>query len=90
MGFVKRRGSTKVKMTIEDFGAVKELYLLDIKSVVQMDEIPPDLIVNWDQTGIHYVPVSAWTMEACGSKRVEIVSQDDKKNNCCLCCITHW
>ena len=79
MGFVKRRGSTKAKVAIEDFEAIKELYLLDIKNVVQMDEIPPDLIVNWDQTGIHYVPVSSWTMEACGSKRVEIVSQDDKR-----------
>lgn len=43
-----------------------------------MEDIPFDLIINWDQTGIHYVPVGSWTMEKEGSKRVEIVGVDDK------------
>ena len=46
MGFVKRRGSIKAKIAIKDFEAVKELYLLDIKNVVQIDAIPSDLLVN--------------------------------------------
>ena len=40
---------------------------------------PPALIINWDQTGINYVPVSSWTMEVEGSKRVELVGKDDKR-----------
>ena len=32
----------------------------------------PELILNWDQTGISPVPGSSWTMEVKGSKRVEI------------------
>ena len=44
-----------------------------------MDEIPADLIINFDQTGINYVPVSSWTMEKEGSKRVEITGKDDKR-----------
>ena len=44
-----------------------------------MDEIPGDMIVNFDQTGIHYIPVMPWTMEKEGVKRVEIVSKDDKR-----------
>ena len=44
-----------------------------------MEEIPDDLVLNWDQTGIHYVPVSDWTMEKTGSKRVEIVGANDKR-----------
>ena len=44
-----------------------------------MDEIPIELIFNWDQTGVNYVPVSAWTMKKEGSKRVEIVRADDKR-----------
>ena len=79
MGFVKRRGTTKAKVTVEDFDAVKEQYLLDIKNVIEMDEIPDDLVLNWDQTGIHYVPVSSWTMDKQGSKRIEIVGSDDKR-----------
>ena len=43
-----------------------------------MDEIPPDLIINFDQTGINYVLVSSWTMEKKGSKCVEIIGKDDK------------
>ena len=28
-----------------------------------MDEFPFAFIVNWDHTGIHYVPVALWTMK---------------------------
>ena len=38
-----------------------------------------DLVINWDQTGMHYVPVSSWTMAKEGSKRVEICGIDDKR-----------
>ena len=41
-----------------------------------MDEICKDMIVNWDQTGVNYVPISSWTMEEEGSKRI---SKDDKR-----------
>ena len=79
MGLVKRRASTKSKVSIENFEEVKEQYLLDIKVCVEMDEVPDDLVINWDQTGIHYVPVSSWTMEKEGSKRVEIAGIEDKR-----------
>ena len=79
MGMVKRKANTKAKVTVEDFDDLKKLFLMDIKSAVQIDEIPAQLIVNWDQTGINYIPVSNWTMEQAGSKRVEIVGKDDKR-----------
>ena len=44
-----------------------------------MDEIPDDLVLKWDQTGIHYVPVSSWTMDKQRSRRIEIVGSDDKR-----------
>ena len=64
---------------IQNFDELKTQFLLDIKVVVEMDEIPPALVINWDQTGIHYVPVASWTMDKEGSKRVEIVAVDDKQ-----------
>ena len=79
MGMVKQKANTKAKVTVEDFDDLKKLFLIDIKSAVQMDEIPTKLIVNWDQTGINYIPVSNWKMEQAGSKRVEIVEKDDKR-----------
>ena len=55
MGMVKRRASSKAKISIEIFEVVKKEFFLEVKS---FDEIPPPLI-NWDQTGIHYIPVSS-------------------------------
>jgi len=43
-----------------------------------MEEIPPELIMNWDQTGIKIVPCSTWTMERQGSKRIEMIGVSDK------------
>lgn len=63
MGFVKQWGTTKAKVTVGDLDAVKEQYLQDIMNVIDMDEIPDDLVINWDQNEIHYVPVSSWMME---------------------------
>ena len=60
MGFVKRRATTKAKVTVENFESLKEQFLLDVKNVVEMDEIAPELVINWDQTGIYYVLVALW------------------------------
>ena len=78
MGMVKRRSNTKAKVTVEEFDEIKKLFLLDIKNTTHTDEISPQLIINWDHTGINYVPVSTWTMETPGTKRVEIIDKDDK------------
>ena len=79
MGFVKRKCTTKVKVDVAEFEDTKRLFLLDVKNVVQMDEICSEMIVNWDQTGINYVPVSSWTMEEEGSKQVELIGKEDKR-----------
>jgi len=74
MHFVKRCATTKQpKMSSLDFEAGKAQFLYDPKVLIEMEEIPNSLVLNWDQTEIHYVPVSNWTMAKEGSKRVEIV-----------------
>ena len=78
MGFVKRRASTSAKVMPDKFDELKAQYIFDVKVNIEMDEIPADLVINWDQTGIHYIPVGQWTIEKAGSKRVEIVANDDK------------
>jgi len=52
--------------------------LLDIKNIVIFDDIPPELIVNWDHTGINYVSVGSWKMEVKGARRVENAGKDNK------------
>ena len=79
MGMVRRRGNTKAKVSVENFDQVKRLFLLDVKNTVLMDEIPPEMIINCDHTAINYVPGSSWTMEQMGSKRVEIIGKEVKR-----------
>lgn len=79
MGYVKRKATTKAKVTIENFAELKADYLQEINQVIEMDEIPADLVINFDQTGLNIVPASEWTMEARGAKRVEVVGKDDKR-----------
>lgn len=79
VGFVKRKGTTKAKVAVADFESLKREFVFIVKGVIEMDEVPPQLVINWDQTGIHYVPVSEWTMEKCGAQRVPIAGITDKR-----------
>ena len=79
MGYVKRKACSKAKVNVERYDQLKDEFLLEIKVIVTMDEIPPELIINFDQTAVNYVPVSHWTMDKEGSKRVEVVARDDKR-----------
>ena len=79
MNMVKRRGSITAKPVIKNFDEVKTKYLTDIKTLMNKHNIPPELIINWDHTGIHLVPVSKWTMAEKGSDKVEIIGLDDKR-----------
>ena len=80
MNFVKQKATTKKsKMTMADFDELKDNFLMDIKAFATMEEVPDDMILNWDQTAIKYIPVSNWTMATEGSKRIELIGQDDRQ-----------
>ena len=57
MGYIKRKTTTKAKITVESLALLKEEFLLDIRGLVEMEEITVDLILNLDQTAVNYVPV---------------------------------
>ena len=80
MNFVQRKVTTaKSKHSAAEFNRLKEKFLADVEATVKMEEIPPELILNLDQTGIRIVPSRTWTMEQQGSKRVEIIGANDKR-----------
>ena len=79
MGYTKRRGNSKAKITPSNFEEIRKMFIIEIKSVVAIEEVPPQLVINWDQTAMKIVPSSSWTMEKKGVKRVEIVAIDDKR-----------
>ena len=63
MKFVQWRATTsKSKHTVQNFSQLKEVFLVDVTATVTMEEVPPELILNWDQTGIKFVPNSSRTM----------------------------
>ena len=87
--FVKRKATTaKSKHAPKDFAAVKRVFLDDVIAVATMEDVPPELVLNWDQTGIHLVPASTWTMDKEGSKRVEISGANDKRQITAVFCGT--
>ena len=63
-----------------------------------LEEIPSSIILNWDHTGLKYVPMSSWTMAIQGSKKVSIAGSDDKRQIMAVFTITldskflppHW
>ena len=85
MGYVKRRNTTKAKVNISDFEELKAQFVFDIKAIIEMEEIPPELVINWDHTGINYVPVSNWTMAKEG-----IWNTGQATDNCSFCWSHEW
>lgn len=79
IGYVKRRATTKASIPNLDFEAQKAQFLFDIQSICEREDIPNELVINWDHTGIHYVPVSNWTMATEGLKRIEVGGLGDKR-----------
>ena len=88
MNFTKRRGTTTFKMSVDEFRRIKYDFLKEVIEVVKMEEIPPQLIFNWDQTGLNLIPTSSWTMERKGSKRIEIKGLHDKRQITAVFCGT--
>ena len=86
MNFTKRKGSTKEKVEVKNFEKIKEKFLQDIVDIATMEEIPSQLIFNWDQTGINLVPYSSWTMEEKGKKRVGVIGLNDKRQITAVLC----
>ena len=87
MKFVKRKATTaKSKESVADFLERKQAFLREVVTTVEMEEVPIELILNWDQTGVKIVPTSNWTMELSGSKRVEMSALTDKRQITAVFC----
>ena len=78
MGFTKRKANSKSKVLPDNFVEIKEQFLIDVRSDIEMEDVPPSLVLNWDHTAMKIVPSSNWTLEKKGTKRVEIAAIDDK------------
>ena len=87
MGYVKRKATTSQSMYIlTDFKQAKKQFLKEVAEIVVMEEIPPELVLNWDQTRLNVVPASAWTMDKQGKRRVEMIGLKDKRQITAIFC----
>ncbi|XP_062620415.1 uncharacterized protein LOC134281989 [Saccostrea cucullata] len=78
MNMVKRRGSSTAKPEIKNLNELKTKFHEKIDELVTKYKIPPQLIINFDHTGVQLLPVSRWTMAEKGCDKVNIVGLDDK------------
>ena len=76
MGFVKQKCSNAGKVPVEMFQELKDVFLADIVAEVIMNDIPDELIFNWD---LSIIPTSELTMEKRGEKVIKISHSDDKR-----------
>ena len=67
MGLSKCKVTTQSSLSKFDYDEVQEVYLNDVLSRMVMEDIPIPLLINWDQTGTHFVPTSQWTMDFKGT-----------------------
>ena len=67
------------KVTVARFEELQEEFLADIKAEVLMNDVPPSLILNWDQTAIKLVPTGEWTMHRAKDRVIAIASSGDKR-----------
>ena len=89
MKFVQRITTTlKSKSLLVDLAGKKTEFLNAVAEAVIMEEIPAELVLNWDHTGFKLIPSSVWTMERKGEKWVEIVGVNDKRQITAVICGT--
>ena len=87
MNFVKWKVTPLLKASMQSEwlnSNVWRNFSQDVMTTVEMEEIPSELILNWDQTGIKIAPSNTWTMEQ-GSKRVDVAGANDKRQITAVC-----
>ena len=57
MNYVRRKVTTSKS---KHFAQLKETFLNNIAAVVGMEEVTPELVLNWDQTGNQHL-LGLWT-----------------------------
>ena len=57
MKFVQRKATTSMsKLTMTNFEEQKREFLSDVATTVEMEEIPAELVLNWESGWSHPLP----------------------------------
>ena len=91
MRLVKHKANTSAeKVKAKDFDELKEQFIQDICTIVEFEEVPLTLVINWDQTGIKYVPVSNWTLRQKDQSAPRFVGWTIKTDHSTSCWYIDW
>ena len=72
MNLVKRKGTKQARKLPEKFDEIKTNFLKQMHKTIEQFNVLLDLIVNLDETGCKFVPVTEGITAAKGSKQVDI------------------
>ena len=86
MGFVKRRGTTKSRVTVDNFDRIKKDFLAEITSTVEMEEIPPGTYFQLGSNGHPFSTSIILDNGSQGANRVEIAGLTDKRQITAVFC----
>ena len=81
---MKRKSTKAAKKLPANFQEQKQRFLDLIASAVKTHDIPSDLIINIDETGLRVVPVDKWTLDRKGVEQVALTGQEDKREITCV------
>ena len=79
MNFVKRKGTKAARKVPADVDEIKQAYIERIRQKVNANNIPSELVLNLDETGLPIVPVSNWTLDVEGASQVALTGMEDKR-----------
>lgn len=69
---VQRKATNSRKVIPDDFNERKKIYITRINMLQEELKVPDELIINWDQTALNYVPTGNYTMHPRGDHQVQI------------------
>ena len=81
MRFVKRRASTKAKVSVSDFEHLKAQFVFDVKVTIEMEEVPGDLVIKPEST-MYQCRVGRWPRRVQTSRNSGNCRQ--KTDHCCV------
>ena len=70
----------------QELDGVKHTFLSEVLDTVVLNDIPPELIFNWDQTDINLAPSPLWTLDKKGKKRIDVAGHQDKRQITAVMC----
>ena len=79
LDFVRRKATKAAKKVPDNFAEIRQRFAARVANAVKEHSIPPELVINMDETGLPIVPVSDWSLDEKGTKQVPLTGLDDKR-----------